>query len=64
MQDDHVSKRETRMGRWVPAGFYAINLLGWFFTAAMSGAWDLLWLVLVPLLPLVMYRARLRRSAA
>jgi hypothetical protein len=64
MQDDHITKRETRIGRWVPAAFYAINLVGWFFTAATAGAWDLLWLVLIPLLPLVMYLARTRRSAA
>ena len=37
----------------MPAAFYVINLFGWTLTGAMAGAWDLLWLVVLPLLPLV-----------
>ena len=64
MRNDHIDKRETRPGRWLPAAFYAINLLGWFLTGAATGAVDLLWLVVLPLLPLVLYLARAKRRAA
>jgi hypothetical protein len=64
MRNDHITKRMTRPGRWLPAAFYAINLLGWFLTGATAGAVNLLWLVVLPLLPLGLYLARTRRSAA
>jgi hypothetical protein len=64
VHDDHIAKRETRAGRWVPAAFYVINLFGWCFSAAMANAWDLVWLVVLPLLPLLVYLARMQRRAA
>jgi hypothetical protein len=64
MHDDHIAKRETPTGRWVPVAFYVINLFGWTLTGAMAGAWDLLWLVVLPLLPLVIYLARIQRGTA
>jgi hypothetical protein len=64
MQDAHVGKRETPGGRWLPAAFYAINLSGWVVSGVMAGAVDLVWLVVLPLLPWVLYLARTRRRAA
>jgi hypothetical protein len=64
MQEAHIAKRETPTGRWVPAAFYLVNLFGWTVSAATAGAWDLLWLVVLPLVPLVMYLVRTRRTAA
>ena len=64
MRNDHIGRRETRPGRWLPAAFYAINLLGWFLTGATAGAVSLVWLVVLPLLPLGLYLARTKRRAA
>jgi hypothetical protein len=61
MHDDHIIKRETPTGRWVPAAFYVINLFGWTLTGAMAGAWELVWLVVLPLPPLIIYLARMHR---
>jgi hypothetical protein len=55
MRNDHVGKRETRPGIWLPAAFYAISLLGWFLAGATAGSVGLIWLVVLPLLPLGLY---------
>jgi hypothetical protein len=62
MQDAHIAKRETPPGRWLPAAVYAINVVGWLVGAAVTGAVDLLWLVVLPLPPLVVYLARTHRT--
>ena len=65
MQDNHhTAKRETPIGRRLPATFYLINLLVWFVGGAVTGAVELLWLVVLPLLPLIVYLARTRRREA
>ena len=64
MHDAHVAKRETPVGRWVPVAFYAVNLLGWVMSAATASAWDLVWLVVLPLVPLVVYLVRIHGKAA
>ena len=58
MRNDHIAKRETRLGRWLPAAFYTINLVGWFLTGATAAPLDLLWLVVLPVLPLALYLAK------
>jgi hypothetical protein len=64
MQDNHTAKRETPIGRWLPATFYVINLLGWLVGGALAGAVGLLWLVVLPLLPLIVYLVRTGRRKA
>jgi hypothetical protein len=63
VEPDHVTKRETRAGRAVPALFYALNVVLWIVTALASGALDRLWLVVLPLIPLALYAARAWRRS-
>ena len=58
MQQDHVKKRETPVGRWLPFSFYTVNFVLWFITGIMAGAWDLLWLAVLPLPSLILYLLR------
>jgi hypothetical protein len=58
MTQDHVKKRETPVGRWLPFAFYTVNFVMWFVTGIMTGAWDLLWLAILPLPALILYLLR------
>ena len=61
-QEDHISKRETLPGRWWPVAFYGVNFVLWLITALAVGAWDLLWLAILPLPALGLYLYRTNRS--
>ncbi len=37
MHDDHASKRETLLLRWVPEALYSVNLLLWIITDTEAG---------------------------
>ena len=39
MHEDHVSKRETPLGRWLPVSFYSVNFILWIVTGILAGAW-------------------------
>lgn len=58
MKQDPVKKMETPAGRWLPFAFYTVNFLLWFVTGIMAGAWDLLWLAILPLPALILYLLR------
>lgn len=58
MQQDHVKKRETPVGRWLPFFFYTVNLVLGFVTGIVAGAWDLLWLAVLALPSLILYLLR------
>jgi hypothetical protein len=62
MNEGHISKRWTAVGRWLPALFYTANLLLWFLAGVEAGLTDLLWLVALPLSALGLYFARTRRK--
>jgi hypothetical protein len=64
INNDHIVKRHTPIGRWLPASLYVINLVGWFVGGAMADASHLVWLVVLPLPPLILYLVRTRRRAA
>ena len=64
MQQDHVSKRETPLGRWLPLGYYLLHLALWVVTGIQAGAWDLLWLGVLPLPALGIYVLCIRRKSA
>ena len=55
MREDHVAKRNSPLGRWLPPVFYAFSLLGWLLAGISAWLWHLLWLVVLPLLPLILY---------
>jgi len=55
LREDHVSKRETPLGRWFPVAFYAVNLALWIATGIRVAAWDLLWLAVLALPVLGLY---------
>ncbi len=63
MQEDHVSKRETPLGRWLPFSFYSINFTLWIVTGILARAWDLLWLAVLPLPALILYLLRTRKES-
>ena len=58
MLQDHVKKRETSIGRWLPFSFHMVNFMLWFVTGIMVGAWDLLWLGVLALPSIVLYILR------
>jgi len=58
MKQDHVKKRGTPAGRWLPFSFYTVNFLLWFITGILAGAWSLLWLAILPLPALILYFLR------
>lgn len=64
MQKDHVSKRETPLGRWLPLSFYSVNFTLWIVTGIQAGAWDLLWLAVLPLPAMGIYLLRTRKESA
>ena len=55
LTQDHVKKRETPVGRWLPVTFYIVNFALWFVTGIIAGAWDRLWLAILPLPFLILY---------
>lgn len=52
--------RDSALRRWVPMGFYGINVALWFATGIAAEAWDLLYLVLLPLSVVAVYIWRTR----
>ena len=60
--DPHVNRRETALGRGIPAAFYLLNVALWLITALAFEAWDLLHLALLPLPWLALYVWRTRRA--
>jgi len=52
---DHVLKRNTAFGRWIPVILYSVNIAGALATAVAVGAADLLYLAVFPLPALVLY---------
>ena len=61
LREDHVSKRETPLGRWFPVILYAVNLALWIATGIRVEAWDLLWLAVLALPVLGLYLWTTRR---
>ncbi len=64
MHDDHASKRETLLGRWVPVALYSLNLALWILTDIEAGRGDLLWLALFALPALGLYLWQTQRTVA
>jgi len=64
MHHDHVNKRETPVGRWLPVLFYTANLFLWLLTGVAAGLTELAWLVILPLSALALYLARTKRRWA
>jgi len=62
IMQDHAKKRETHVGRLFPFAFYMINFALWFVTGIIAGAWDLLWLAILPLPFLILYLLRTRKK--
>ncbi len=62
MHEDHVNKRETPLGRWLPVSFYSVNFILWIVIGILAGAWKLLWLGVLPLPALGLYLLRTRRA--
>jgi hypothetical protein len=58
LENSHLNKRESRLGRWAPVGFFSVNIITWFSIGLAAGVWDLLPLVLLPLLVLALYLVR------
>jgi hypothetical protein len=52
---DHVRKRETPGGRWLPVTFYAVNLALWMVTGIRAAAGERLWLAVLALPVLGLY---------
>jgi len=63
MYEDHVYLQQTTMGRWLPAVFYSVNLGIWMLTAIVAGAWDLIFLAILPMPALAVYVVRTQRNA-
>jgi hypothetical protein len=64
MSRAHATKRETPLGRWAPVMFYGVHWVLWRITGLWTGAWELLWLAVLPLPALGLYLWRTRRTAA
>jgi hypothetical protein len=58
MKNSHSTKRLSRLGRWAPVGFYSANIITWLSIGIVANKWDLLPLVLLPLLVLALYVVR------
>ena len=52
---EHVLKRDTAFGRWMPAILYLVNVGGALATAVAVGAADLLYLAVFPLPAVILY---------
>lgn len=59
--NDHVAKRQTALGRRLPAILYAVNIAGWVTTAISIGVSQFLLLSLLTLPALALYVWRIRR---
>ena len=57
-QNDHVFRRHTTWGRWLPFGLFALNTISWVFTGLLFHQERLIWLVFLPLVPLALYAYR------
>ena len=55
---DHVRKRSTRVGRWVPVAMYCANVVLWIVTGLAAGAGQFLWLSLLAVPVLLLYLRR------
>ncbi len=62
--NNHASKRETLLGRWVPVALYSVNLVLWIITDTEAGRGDLLWLSLFAVPALGLYLWRTHRTVA
>jgi fatty acid desaturase len=62
MQPDHVQKRETPRGRWLPIVFYLVNVALWLLAGVSAAAWDRLWLIVLVVPALALYLFRTRRG--
>jgi hypothetical protein len=60
--DPHVERRESALGRGIPAAFYLLNIALWLITALAFGVWDLLHLALLTLPWLALYVRQTRRA--
>jgi len=60
--EDHVRRRETRLGRWFPAAAYLVNYLLWVATGIHARAFDFPWLSILPLPALILYLVRSLRN--
>ncbi len=63
MGPNHIAKRESRLGRWLPILFYSVNVILWFITGVIAKAYVLLWLAILPLPAVVLYLLRTRSSS-
>ena len=66
MTANPISRRESFLGRWLPAFFYLVNYLLWVFAALEALTSSLLWLAVFPLPALGLYlvcTGRKRRGA-
>jgi hypothetical protein len=59
---EHITKRDSPAGRWLPVSFYAANYLLWTFVAAQAESSSLLWLAVFPLPALMLYWVRTGRK--
>jgi hypothetical protein len=59
---NHISRRESFLGRSLPAFFYLINYLLWVFAAVEATTWNLLWLAVFPLPAFGLYLVRVGRK--
>ena len=53
--DEHVRKRDTAFGRWLPVALYAVNMAGAITTAVVVDAMELLYLGVLPLPAVALY---------
>lgn len=55
---EHIARRESPLGRWLPVVFYSTNVTLWMLTSVMFQAWDLLYLgiLTIPALALYLWR--------
>lgn len=60
-RNDHIAKRNTALGRGLPAIFYAANIAGWVATAVANSVPQYLLLSLLTLPALALYLWRTRR---
>ena len=52
---EHLLKRDTAFGRWLPAILYLVNVTGVLATAVAVGAANLMYLAVFPLLAVILY---------
>ena len=58
--EQHVARRESALGRWLPAALYSMNVSLWVLTCILFQAWDLLHLAILAIPALVLYLWRTR----